>query len=149
MFAANSYGYIPGKQREFAVLHMRVARWRVLRINFGILSVFWDMTNAFPSMAQGPLDQVVFNCVPDPIHSWLLQGRHRRAIMVLKDSAGEAVAMRLLPGDRQGDVPTAQSFILAFDPALDQLNHALHSILDYCCLSFVDQSVVNIRMQQL
>jgi hypothetical protein len=105
-------------------------------MGYGTLGSFWDMTNAFPSSQFSLLDHVVQKQQADPCRAWSLIVRHRRSLLTIRDASGEAVVLRLLRGDRQGDVPSAQQIILAFDPSMESFDKEVQSIMEERLLVF-------------
>jgi hypothetical protein len=136
-FDSASFGYIPGRQREMAVLLQRIARYRVHHRGFGCLQVYWDLTNAFASVDPPLLDRAIDSAISDAESSWFLKQRHRRAFVVLKDHDNNILAARMQQGDRQGDVPAAQKYILAVDPLTNEFNRCTLSALEEQYLFFV------------
>jgi hypothetical protein len=120
-FAANSYGFIVCRRREQAVLLMRLLRWRLHRLNLCSISAFWDMSNAFPSMAWGRLDAAVDECA-SLVDGWFQKTRYRRDVVLVQGPESMITAVRAFSGDRQGDVSAPQKFVLAFDPAVEDFD---------------------------
>ena len=75
---------------------------------------FYDETNAFPSMGWKWLCEATTEAVPAE-SCRLCCDRFLRMLMVLQDSEERCVLLRPGCGDRQGDGPAAQRYVLAQD----------------------------------
>eukprot|EP00972_Heterocapsa_arctica_P014894 2193036-Heterocapsa_arctica.AAC.1 len=56
---AHSYGFVPGRRREGAMVQFRCAQWWLAHLREGWMSCYYDIKNAFPSVARWRLDQVI------------------------------------------------------------------------------------------
>eukprot|EP00972_Heterocapsa_arctica_P069431 10258922-Heterocapsa_arctica.AAC.1 len=88
-------------------------------MGFGSISTFFDVANAFPSLSQAKLDDVVNDNVP-LMNQHLMRSRHQRPLLTLIDDncPPRALCVSANVGDKQGDGPAAQKLILAYDPAV-------------------------------
>eukprot|EP00972_Heterocapsa_arctica_P093367 13772887-Heterocapsa_arctica.AAC.1 len=59
-----SYGFIPGRRKEGAILQVNCALWRAHRIHRSTVACLWDVSNAFPSLSHTALDRAV-----DEVHN--------------------------------------------------------------------------------
>ncbi|MFM7983655.1 MAG: hypothetical protein ACKPKO_30460, partial [Candidatus Fonsibacter sp.] len=116
--AVSQYGYSPCRQHLHAVLALRLQLWFLRSQRRHGVAVFFDATNAFPSVAWHALDAAT-NISDEPDDGVLLWHRYHRAGTVIGDADGFSVILRSQQGDRQGDGPAAQRFTLAYDAVLE------------------------------
>eukprot|EP00972_Heterocapsa_arctica_P059546 8780984-Heterocapsa_arctica.AAC.1 len=117
-----SYGFIPGRTTEGAILQVKCALWRARRTHRSTVACLWDVSNAFPSISHTALDLAVDE-VHDGQDAVLAKDRHISSLVILKDSAllHEIVCVAPGQGDRQGDGPAPQKFIAAYDKMTNKL----------------------------
>eukprot|EP00972_Heterocapsa_arctica_P023632 3482196-Heterocapsa_arctica.AAC.1 len=88
------------------------------------MSCYYDIKNAFPSVARWRLDQVIDE-VARPPDRYFLKARHQQALMMIPSSiSGDSDSLLCIEprsGDLQGDPSAAQKYILAMDPAIARL----------------------------
>ena len=136
-YSSSQFGYVQGRQRMRAVLATGLERWRIAAAGYLAATILYDTANGFPSTAWTSLDEAaeVRNDVED---GCLLQGRYRRMASVLAHPDGEDVVLRPCCGDRQGDAPAAQRFVLAQDPTLDCWTTETATPLEHECMGIWD-----------
>ena len=83
------------------------------------MTIFFDGINAFPSMSWDHLDAATGLTVGSP-DALLLWSRYHRAASAVADADGTCLVVRPQIGDKQGDGPAAERYILAQDPVLDR-----------------------------
>jgi hypothetical protein len=136
-YRQNAYGFIVKRRREEAVLVIRVLKWRLRQLKLGSLSCFWDLSNAFPSMAYDQIDDAVDRSAPQH-EGWFLKQRYRRCIMIIRGPDGIITAMRALTGDRQGDVAAPLKFVITLDPHIDGFEKKVTSALNEIYMSYIE-----------
>jgi len=104
-------------------------RWRLSIQRMGTVSVFFDMSNAFPSTAWEALDCATLPDTADDDKNLLIQ-RYRKMLCLIRDPDGECLLYRPCTGDRQGDPPAAPRYVLAVDPTIDAWTRATTSERD-------------------
>ncbi|CAE8634013.1 unnamed protein product, partial [Polarella glacialis] len=92
-------------------------RWRLHVAGKPWFTVFYDMTNAFPSTNQECLSNMFF-CEGQFEDTPLLQQRHERAYMLVRDAAGGEVLLKTGSGDLQGDRSAPEKFAKIFEPRI-------------------------------
>ena len=115
--APNQYGYCVMRQNLLGVLAFCVQMRSLRSQRCHGVAVFFDATNAFPSMSWDALDEATGLQV-DRDDGVLLWTRFHRAACVVNGTDGCSVVLRARQGDRQGDGPAAQRFTLAYNPTL-------------------------------
>ncbi|CAE8603841.1 unnamed protein product [Polarella glacialis] len=112
----NSYGFIPHRRREQAVVQVQCLLWKLRRAGINALTSFFDVTNAFPSPDFHSLDRAISRkrfCKAD---GNLLSQRHRAAHFVLHDHTGAEALVKSGCGDMQGDSVAPEKFTLVYEP---------------------------------
>eukprot|EP00972_Heterocapsa_arctica_P078620 11594624-Heterocapsa_arctica.AAC.1 len=95
-YDSHSFGLVPGRRRISSI------------------SIFYDVANAFPSLARDSLDTVVNNYFPVRYWPFLLDRNHKNLLM-LPITADSWLCVRPTVGDAPGDVSAPQKFITALD----------------------------------
>eukprot|EP00972_Heterocapsa_arctica_P010267 1507600-Heterocapsa_arctica.AAC.1 len=89
----HSYGFVPGRRREGAMIQLRCAHWWMTHLKQGWTSCYYDIKNAFPSVSKWRLDEVIEEVAPTADQQ-LLKSRHQNALMMLPSSmSGESDAL--------------------------------------------------------
>ena len=134
-YQANSYGFIPHRRREGAVLVVRVACWALWRLGVSAVCVFYDLSNAFSSIKQELLDEVVWDKAAREDGAILVQ-RHRCALAVLPSAVDDWQAVVPGQGDFPGDRSAPQKFILSIDGRMAKSMDDNKTGLDFFALTF-------------
>ena len=119
-YADSQYGLVAKRRREQAILLIRLMLWFAMSLCQRAVAAFWDAHNAFPSVSWDSLDRGSLPLASED-DKILLWQRYRRSLSVLADGQGECLLVRPQQGDRQGDGPAAQRYILAMDGPLEEL----------------------------
>jgi hypothetical protein len=121
---AHSYGFVPGRRREGAMLQLRCAQWWMIHLKQEWTTCYDDIKNAFLSVVRWRLDKVIEKVAPTTDQQ-LLKFRHQIALMMLPSNVSgesdELLCVEPRTGDLQGDPSAAQKYILAMDPYVEQL----------------------------
>jgi hypothetical protein len=99
------------------VLHLKLLRWRARKAGRGSVVCFYDEINAFPSMSWPSVHKATCLTACDDDAALLVQ-RYEQALGIINDADGHSLLYRTQRGDRQGDGPASQRYILAQDPSL-------------------------------
>ena len=110
-------GFVPHRSRLHSVLHLKLLRWRARKAGRGSVVCFYDEINAFPSMSWPLLHKATCLTACDDDAALLVQ-RYEQALGIINDADGHSLLYRTQCGDRQGDGPASQRYILAQDPIL-------------------------------
>ena len=76
----------------------------------------------------------------DPPDAPVLWGRYHRAVFIVVDAEGTCLAVRPQTGDKQGDGPVAERFILAQGPVLDRWCTESGDLLEHAALDCWDDA---------
>jgi len=113
------------RRREEAIVILQVMRHRLARAGIATAALFYDIINAFRSLAWPTLDTSLAGA-----RNGLVSRRHREAICIIADLCGKHGAFRIGSGNRQGDRPAAQQFGIAFGKLWLRHDAKEHGILE-------------------
>jgi len=137
---ATQYGFTPHRQRLHAILGVRLQRWRLHMLQAHSLTILFDAVNAFPSMSWDELDRGT-DFQAEPENGRLLRTRYHRTASLLTDSNDHCLVARPQTGDKQGNGPAAERFVLAQDPRLEAWFNKTTSVRDVATLARRDSDV--------
>ena len=83
------------------------------------MTACWDQTNAFPSVRHTFLDEATLRNaeLEDAVLLW---SRYHDAASMIADGERAAICLRAGCGDRQGDSPAAERYVLSMDKHLER-----------------------------
>eukprot|EP00972_Heterocapsa_arctica_P040515 5969452-Heterocapsa_arctica.AAC.1 len=121
-FDQHSDGFIKGLRRQYAILQTKLASWLANKMGEGTIIAYWDVSNAFPGICHSALDQGVLDNLPKDVQPFA-QHRHQHAMTVMTEASdpNQMICLKFQQGDRQGDSPAPQTFLLAYDRAAENM----------------------------
>eukprot|EP00971_Amphidinium_carterae_P110245 2184157-Amphidinium_carterae.1 len=112
-------GFTAHRRREQTIVQLQATAWKLQQERQGWVGVFYDQSNAFPSVKYGALSSAATSavaCAFTPSATEIMNGRHERAMCFLQADSHAWTLFALGCGHLQGDRVAPEKFNMVFDP---------------------------------